>query len=103
MPSMTSTNREDVAIHDTLDRVQNDNTSLMWPEIDGAPINEFQTSSYMARAFPTLYPYCCRDLRSKRIRDVKPAEYFKHLIWYKDGRFVRHTRWMYFALNSIMR
>ena len=103
VPSMTSTNREDVAIHDTLDRVQNDNTPLMWPEIDGAPINEFQTSGYMARAFPTLYPYGRRDLRSERIRDVKPAEYFKHLIWYKDGRFARHTRWRYFALNSIMR
>ena len=24
-------------------------------------------------------------------------------MWYKDGRFARHSRWRYFALNSIMR
>jgi hypothetical protein len=58
---------------------------------------------YMARAFPTLYPYGLADLRSEHPRDIKPAEYFKHLIWYKDGRFARHTRWRYFALISSMR
>ena len=59
----------------------------MWPEIEGSPINEFQTPGYIARAFPTLYPYGKADLRSERIRDIKPAKYFKHLLWYKDGRF----------------
>src|SRR5579864_9124415 len=34
---------------------------------------------------------------------VMPAEYFKHLLKYKDGRFGCHTRWRYFALNSQMR
>ncbi|CAB4427787.1 unnamed protein product [Rhizophagus irregularis] len=43
------------------------------------------------------------DLRSNRPRDIKPAEYFKHLLWFKDGRFGRHSRWRYFALNSTMR
>ena len=57
----------------------------------------------MARAFPTLYPYGHGDLRSEHAREVKPAEYFRHLLWYKDGRFARHTRWRYFALNSTMR
>ncbi|PKK59239.1 hypothetical protein RhiirC2_762864, partial [Rhizophagus irregularis] len=33
----------------------------------------------------------------------KPTEYFKHLLVYKDGRFARHRRWRYFALNSLMR
>ena len=75
----------------------------MWPEIEGIPINEFQTPGYMARAFPTLYPYGKGDLRSQRTWDILPAEYFKHLLWYKDGRFARHTRWRYFALNSTLR
>jgi len=57
----------------------------------------------MARAFPTLYPYGKADLRSIRAREIKPAEYFKHLLWYKDGRFAQHNRWRYFALNSSMR
>src|SRR6266540_4837292 len=38
-----------------------------------------------------------------RIREVKLAEYFKHLLVYKDGRFARHRRWHYFVLNSLMR
>ncbi len=103
VPLPVSTQREDVAINDTLDRMQSNNLPLMWPEIDGFPINEFQTPGYIARAFPTLYPYGHSDLRSERPRDIKPAEYFKHLMWYKDGRFARHPRWRYFALNSTMR
>ena len=75
----------------------------MWPDIDGHPINEFQTFGYIARAFPTLYPTGKADLRSEHIRDVNPAEYFSHLLKYKDRRFARHTRWRYFALNSQMR
>ncbi|CAG8559029.1 9051_t:CDS:10, partial [Scutellospora calospora] len=58
---------------------------------------------YMAWAFPTLYPTGYADLHVERIRDVKLAEYFKHLLQYKDGRFARYNRWRYFALNSQMR
>src|SRR3954451_21680777 len=91
VPSIIPTPRETTAINDTLNRVQSNNAPVMWPEIDGIPINEFQTPGYMARAFPTLYPYGQGDLRSERARDIKPAEYFKHMLWYKDGRFARHT------------
>ncbi|PKY44984.1 hypothetical protein RhiirA4_459452 [Rhizophagus irregularis] len=52
---------------------------------------------------PTLYPTGAAELRSERIRDVRLAEYFLHLLKYKDGRFARHARWRYFALNSQMR
>lgn len=45
---------------------------------------------------PTLYPTGAAELRSERIRDIRLAEY-------KDGRFARHARWRYFALNSQMR
>jgi hypothetical protein len=57
----------------------------------------------LACVFPTLYPTGSADFRAERIKDVKPAKYFKHLLQYKNGRFVRHTRWWYFALNSQMR
>ncbi|PKK60652.1 hypothetical protein RhiirC2_761573 [Rhizophagus irregularis] len=36
-------------------------------------------------------------------KEIKPSEYFKHLLVYKDSRFARHRRWRYFALNSLMR
>ena len=58
VPSITPTLRETTAINNSLKRVQSTNNAhVLWPEIDGFPINEFQTPGYMARAFPTLYPY----------------------------------------------
>src|SRR5215212_2921579 len=86
VPAPPPTQREDVIINDTLDRIQSNNLPLIWPEINGVPISEFQTPGYIARAFPSLYPYGRADLCSARAKDVKPAEYFKHLLWYKDGR-----------------
>lgn len=103
VPILPSSHREDVAIKNALDRMQASNPPLLWPLINNSPINEFQTPGYIACAFPTLYPTGRADLRAERVRDVKPAEYFKHLLQYKDGRFARHTRWRYFALNSQMR
>ncbi|CAB4420703.1 unnamed protein product [Rhizophagus irregularis] len=103
IPFPPSANREDTAIRNTLDRIQNENHPIMWPQINGSPVNEFQTPGYIACAFSTLYPTGSADLRAERIRDIKPAEYFKHILQYKDGRFARHARWRYFALNSQMR
>ena len=103
VPSLPTNKREEVAINDTLERVQNQNPHVLWPEIEGSPINEFQTVGYIVHAFPTFYLTGKADLRTERLRDIKPAEYFKHLIWYKDSRFARHMRWRYFALNSLMR
>src|SRR5205085_1990713 len=103
VPSQPSTQQEIDAIKKTLNRIQRHDNVSLWPEIDGIPINEFQTPGYMVRAFPTLYPHGKADLRSVHEKDIDPAEYFKHLMWYKDMRFARHTRWRYFALNSTMR
>jgi hypothetical protein len=83
--------------------MQSDNAHIMWPNIDGNPVNEFQTPGYIACAFPTLYSTGKTDLRSAHIRNANPADYFSHLLKYKDGRFTRHPRWRYFALSSQMR
>jgi hypothetical protein len=40
------TNREDVAINNTLNCMQTENPPVIWPEIDGNSINEFQTPGY---------------------------------------------------------
>ncbi len=72
--------------------MQSNNDLLLWPKIKGIPINEFQTSDYMVKTILALYPYSQADLRSERAREIKFAEYFKYLMWYKDGRFARYTR-----------
>ncbi|CAB4427789.1 unnamed protein product [Rhizophagus irregularis] len=57
VPAIPSTQRENAIINDTLDRIQSNEQPVLWPEIDGSPINEFQIPGYIARAFLTLYPY----------------------------------------------
>ena len=75
----------------------------MWPNIDGVPVNEFQMLEYITCAFLTLYPTGAADLCSDYVRNVKLAEYFLHLLKYKNGQFAYHTHLRYFALNSQMR
>ncbi|PKY59745.1 hypothetical protein RhiirA4_333013, partial [Rhizophagus irregularis] len=103
VPYLPPSHCEDHAIKSALNHIQTENPPITWPQIDNSPINEFQTPGYIiTMAFPTLYPTVKADLGTERIRDIKPAEYFKHLLRYKDGRFRRHTHWRYFALNSQM-
>ena len=74
-----------------------------WPEISGTPISEFTTEGYVAMAFPTLFPFGDADLRQPRRKTIKPVDYFQHLMQYRDGRFARHSRFRFFAMNSLMR
>ena len=75
----------------------------MWPTAGAAPINEFNTEGYISCAFPTLYPTGAADLLAPRTRIVTVGNYFKHLMLYHDGRFARHPRFRYLALNTEMR
>ncbi|CAG8817298.1 2429_t:CDS:2, partial [Cetraspora pellucida] len=56
------------------------------PKIDENLINEFSILGYIACAFSTLYSTGNTDLCTEHVKDIKPAEYFKHLLKYKDGR-----------------
>ena len=76
---------------------------LPWPTIGASPVNEFNTEGYMTQAFPTLFPTSAADFLAPRPRKVTVGNYFKHLMMYKDGRFSRHCRFRYFALNTEMR
>jgi len=86
VPLLPTRLSEDRAINEILNRAQRDkNSRLDWPHNEVLPVDEFNTPGYMARAFPTLYPWGIADLNEPREREVKPAEYFKHLLVYKDG------------------
>ena len=64
---------ENRTIANTLIRMQNNDSPIMWPNIDENPINEFQISGYIARAFLTLYSTGNADLCSEYARDIKPV------------------------------
>ncbi|XP_065826022.1 uncharacterized protein [Oscarella lobularis] len=76
---------------------------MSWPTYGSNPISEFTTEGYFTQAFPALFPTGAGDFRSPRLRSVTLGEYLKHIMRYKDGRFARHPRFRYFALNTMMR
>ena len=78
-------------------------TPLMWPSIGGMPLNEFTTEGYFTCAFPTLFPTGAADFLGQRQVPLTIGNYFKHLLQYDDGRFARHPRFRFFALNTEMR
>lgn len=64
VPITPPSQSENTAISNTLERMQNKATPIPWPNIDSNPVNEFRTSGYIVRAFPTLYPTGNADLRA---------------------------------------
>lgn len=75
---------------------------IPWPTAGASPI-EFNTEGYFSCAFPTLFPTGAADFLAPRPRVVTIGNYFRHLMMYKDGRFAKHCRFRYFALNTEMR
>ena len=74
-----------------------------WPSTGGSPINEFTTEGYMTCAFPTLFPTGAADFLAPRVHAATVGNFLKHLMMYEDGRFSKHPRFRYFALNTEMR
>jgi hypothetical protein len=50
-----------------------------------------------------LFPTGAADLLAPKARTVTIGNYFKHLMMFQDGRFAKHPRFRYFALNTEMR
>ena len=77
---------------------------LAWPDVaQDEPLNEFTSDSYLTCGFPTLFPAGKAQFRQTRRLDVRPIEYFVHLLRHKTGKFQRNRRFHYVALNSISR
>ena len=96
IPSMT----EQEAVQQSVQQHQATPVTLMWPSIEGMPLNEFTTEGYFMCAFPTLFPTGAGDFLGQRQVQVTISN---HLMQYNDGRFARHPRFRFFALNTEMR
>ena len=84
------------------DQVPSVPPTVPWPVAGTNPINEFTTEGYISCAFPTLFPTGAADLLAPRACTVTIGNYFKHLMMFQDGRFAKHPRFRYFALNTEM-
>ena len=78
----------------------NPKISLIYPS-GAKPIKEFSTEGYMSCTFPILF--LTGAFVAPRPFQVTIGNYFRHLLMYKDGRFTKHPRFRYFALNMEMR
>ena len=76
---------------------------LNWPAAAREPVSEFRTEGYLSMAFPTLFPDGAGDISSPRLQRISAANYFRHLMLLEDGRFARHHRFRYVALNTVLR
>ncbi|EIW68980.1 hypothetical protein TREMEDRAFT_62696 [Tremella mesenterica DSM 1558] len=77
---------------------------LTGPMLQSTPVNEHDISNpFLTRAFPFLFPTGQADLNQPRSIKVRDADYFRHLLRYKDGRFAQHPRFRYYAFNCVMR
>ena len=101
-PSMTEQETVQQSVEERQSRFSS-STPLMWPSIGGVPLNEFTTEGYFTCAFPTLFPTGAADFLGHRQVPVTIGNYFKHLMQYDDGRFSRHPRFRFFALDTEMR
>lgn len=75
---------------------------MKWPSINPHAINEW-SGSYVAQAFPALFPYGEGDLHEVRSKQLTARIYFQYLMDYEDGRFANHKIFPYFAFNTVMR
>lgn len=77
--------------------------TIDWPNIGSQVINEFQDQGYIPRAFPKLFAHGLASYIEARTYSVTFAEYFKHLLYYKDNRFAEHSKFRFFAMNTLLR
>ena len=95
------------SIHQTMTEEENVRHSLQysttWPARGQNAVNEFHSEGYFSCAFPVLFPTGAAELLAPRLNTVTIGNYFKHLMMYDDGRFAKHCRFRYFALNTEMR
>ncbi|RXK41116.1 hypothetical protein M231_01519 [Tremella mesenterica] len=81
-----------------------DSIFLTAPPVGCSPLNEHDRSRFLLiEAFPFLFPTGKADLHAPRPQDIKPGEYFRHLLRYSDGRFAGHNRFRYYAFNCLLR
>jgi hypothetical protein len=73
------------------------------PAVRSTPIPENGVYQIAIDAFPTLFPTGKADFNAPRGQKMSMEEWAAHLMHYEDGRFARHPRFRYWALNTIFR
>jgi len=78
------------------------------PEVEDAPGQAVREDvpGYIAMAFPKLFPHGSGDFHDQRGglgRLFKFEEWGRYIMTWHDGRFMRHTRFRYWLLDTSLR
>jgi hypothetical protein len=79
-----------------------DGQLLTMPVVRGTPLSEYG-SNIAINAFPTLFPTGKGGFDEPRSKKVSEKQWANYLLQFRGGRFARHPRFRYWALNTIMR
>ena len=75
-----------------------------WPTRGETPVSEFTTRIFFTLSFPTLFPNQNGDFYMNRLRTcTSMSDWADHLMWYKDGRYAKHSYFKFIVHNMIMR
>ena len=75
---------------------------LTAPVVHGTPLSEYG-SNIAINAFPTLFPTGRGGFDEPRQHEVSEKDWANYLLQLRGGRFARHPRFRYWALNTILR
>lgn len=75
---------------------------LSMPVVRGTPLSEYG-SNIAISAFPTLFPTGKGGFDEARQHKVSEKDWANYLLQLRGGRFARHPRFRYWALNTILR
>jgi hypothetical protein len=75
---------------------------LTMPVVRGTPLSEYG-SNIAISAFPTLFPTGKGGFDEPRQHKVAEKDWANYLLQFRGGRFARHPRFRYWALNTILR
>ena len=78
------------------------------PGVEDAPGQAIRedTPGYIAKAFPKLFPHGAGDYHGDHAglrRTLRFEEWGRYLMMWHDGRFMRHTRFRYWLLDTMLR
>ena len=79
-----------------------DTPVLTMPVVRGTPLTEYG-SNIAINAFPTLFPTGRGGFDETRQHKVSEKQWANYLLQLRGGRFARHPRFRYWALNTILR
>jgi len=79
-----------------------DGQVLTMPIVRGTPLSEYG-SNIAINAFPTLFPTGRGGFDEPRQHKVSEKDWANYLLQLRGGRFARHPRFRYWALNTILR